>query len=183
MTELAELAREVGVDERTLRRAANRGTFRVIRPSPRRAQVPSSEYEYVRRRWPLIRGLVEELRTLPNVRLATIFGSVARGDESPESDLDVLVQLRKTGVHEWGLVAERLEAASGRKVQLVRLEDAAGASSLLADALHDGRVLVDRDGNWRRLKGRESSIRRAGEDADRQLKKQALGALEELGAL
>lgn len=181
MTELAMLAQTVGASERTLRRAANRGTIRAIRRSPRRVLVPSSEHEYVRRRWPLIGGLIQELRTLPNVRLATLFGSVARGDDWPKSDLDVLVQLRNDGVRERAQVADHLEAASGRAVQLVSLEDALGAPSLLAGALHDGRVLVDREGGWQRLKRREPEIRREAEKADRQLKKDAWSALEELG--
>src|SRR3989304_5014989 len=114
-TELGMLAEEVETSERTLRRAANRGTIRVVRKSPRwtlvpsdgyeyvrrrRPLVPSDEYEYVRRRWPLVRALLRELRPLPAVRLAVLFGSVARGTESPESDLDILVRLRSDGVDE-----------------------------------------------------------------------------------
>ena len=67
MTELGMLAREVGTSERTLRRAVNRGAIQAVRKSPRRLLVPSGEYEYVRRRWPLVGRLVQELRTLPNV--------------------------------------------------------------------------------------------------------------------
>lgn len=183
MTELAMLAEAVGASERTIRRAANRGTIRTIRKSPRRVLVTSSEYAFVRQRWPLIGSLIQELRTLPNVRLATLFGSVARGDDRPESDLDVLVQLRNDGVHERAQVAERLEAASGRAVQFVPLEDARRAPSLLADVLRDGRVLVDREEAWPRLKGSEPEIRRKAEKADRQLEKNARAALEELGVI
>lgn len=183
MTEIAMLAQAVGASERTLRRAANRGTIRTIRRSPRQTLVPSSEYEYVRRQWPLIGLIIQELRTLPNVRLATLFGSVARGDDRPESDLDVLVQLRNDGVHERAQVAERLEAASGRPLQLVALEDARGAPSLLAEVLRDGRVLVDREGAWPRLKRSEPEVRRKAEKADRQLAKNARAALEELGVI
>ena len=183
MTELGMLAAAVQTSERTLRRAADRGTIRVLRKSPRRALVPSSEYEYVCRRWPLIRDLVQELRTLPDVRLAVVFGSVARGDDSAESDLDVLVQLRNDGVHERAQVAEGLEASSNRAVQLVVLEDALAAPSLLADVLRDGRVLVDRDGEWRKLKRRETEIRDLAEQADEQLTKDAWSALEELGVI
>jgi predicted nucleotidyltransferase len=131
----------------------------------------------------LIGSLLRELRTLPNVRLATLFGSAARGDDQPSSDLDVLIELRSDGVHERAQVAERLEAASGRPVQLVSLEDARRAPSLLAGALRDGRVLVDRHEGWQKLKERESDIRREAEKADRQLEKNARAALEELGVI
>jgi len=183
MTELAMLADSVGASERTLRRAANRGTIRTVRRSPHRRLVSSSEYAYVRSRWPLIGSLIQELRTLPNVRLATLFGSVARGDDRPESDLDLVVQLRNDGVHERAQVAERLEAASGRAVQLIPLKDARDAPSLLADALRDGRVLIDREEAWPKLKRSESVVRRRAEKADRELGKNARAALEELGVL
>jgi len=181
MTELAMLAEEVGTSERTLRRAANRGTIRVERRSPRRLLVPSSEYEYVRRQWSLVGALIQELRTLPRVRLAMVFGSVARGDDRPESDLDVLVQLRSDDIGERAKVAERLETASGRPVQLVSFEDALKAPALLADAVRDGRVLVDREGTWQKLKRREPEIQLEAELADLELQKRALSALEELG--
>src|SRR5437870_4094842 len=180
MTELGMLAREVGTSERTLRRAVNRGAIQAVRKSPRRLLVPSGEYEYVCRRWPLVGRLVQELRTLPNVRMALLFGSVARGEERPDSDLDVLVELRKDGVHERGQLYERLESASGRHVQLVTLDEAKRAPSLLADVLREGRVLVDRDSTWQRLKRREAEIQREGKRADRQLRKRAWAALEEL---
>jgi predicted nucleotidyltransferase len=181
MTELAMLAQAVGTSERTLRRAANRGTIRAIRRSPRRLLVTSSEHEYMRRRWPLLSVLIQELRTLPNVRLAMLFGSIARGDDGLKSDLDVLVKLRSDGVRERAQVAERLEAASGRSVQLVSLEDALSAPSLLAEALRDGRVLVDREASWPRLNRREPEIRRQAEQANSQLKRNVGSALKELG--
>jgi hypothetical protein len=49
---------------------------------------------------------------------------------------------------------------------------------LFADALRDGRVLVDRDGLWARLKRREPSVRRAAELRDQELLKRALQPLE-----
>ena len=175
------LAEEVETSERTLRRAANRGTIRVVRKSPRWTLVPSDEYEYVRRRWPLVRALLRELRTLPAVRLAVLFGSVARGTESPESDLDILVRLRSDGVDERAHVAERLEAAAGRSVQIVQLGDAESAPSLLLAVLQDGRVLVDRDGDWPKLKRRESRIGCDARRSDRQIERDVGAALAELG--
>jgi hypothetical protein len=42
-----------------------------------------------------------------------------------------------------------------RDVQLVRLQEAERSPALMADALAQGRVLVDRDDTWRALKAAE----------------------------
>jgi hypothetical protein len=63
-------------------------------------------------------------------------------------------------------------------VQVVSARDAQASPGLLADALRDGRVLVDRDGLWPQLKRRESSVRRAAELRDRELLDRALRPLE-----
>ena len=41
----------------------------------------------------LVADLRRALRTEPNVRLAVLYGSLARGDEDAGSDLDLLVSL------------------------------------------------------------------------------------------
>ncbi len=166
MSELDALAEEVGASGRTLRRAAARGAIRCQRPSERRIVIPPTEYDYVRRHW--------------NVRLAVVFGSVARGEEQADSDLDLLVQLRRDGSGARAELRERLEGAIGRRVQLVGLDEAERSVLLLADVLYDGRVVVDRDGRWQRLKRRERAIERQAEDADRRLDDEAWAALEHL---
>lgn len=181
MTELTLLAAEIGTTERSLRRAAARGAIRCLRRSPRPLLLAAEEYEYVRTYWPPIGRLIQELRTLPGVRLAVLYGSAARGEENAESDLDILVRFREDGVRSRARVGERLEAASGRKVQLVTVEDA--PPLLLADVLRDGRVLVDRDGDWSRLKAREAGIELEARTAERELEHAAWAALEQLGVL
>ena len=95
MTGLTLLAEEVGVNERTLRRAASRGdASRGIRPTPRKLELPLQEREYVRRSWGLLATLRTALRTEQNVRFALLFGSAATGMDTPGSDVDVLVDLR-----------------------------------------------------------------------------------------
>src|SRR5437016_6056321 len=112
MTDLDTLATEVGASGRTLRRAAARGALRCRRASERRLVVPPREHDYVRRYWPLLGQLLAQLRTQPNVRLAVVFGSVARGEDAADSDLDVLVRLRRDGFRERAQLARRLEAVS-----------------------------------------------------------------------
>jgi len=173
MTELDDLAAEVGASGRTLRRAMQRGTIRCSRWSPRKVTVPVMERVYVRAHWPLIRALVQTLRTQPSARLAVLFGSVARGDEQPGSDLDLLLELRDDDYLARAELRDRLEAVSGRGVQLVSLEQAEDAPLLLVDVLRDGRVLVDRDRHWLRLKRREPEIARRALAEDERLEREA----------
>src|SRR3989304_90204 len=91
MTELAILARDVGVNERTIRRAVNQGTLHATRPTRRALQLPLTERRYVRRSWSLVAALRVALRTEQNVRFALLFGSAATGTDTPASDVDIVV--------------------------------------------------------------------------------------------
>src|ERR687895_252103 len=135
MTVLDHLARELGLSERTLRRAVASGTIRAERPSPRRLRISEDEREWVLRHWPTVARLREELRTDPAVRLAVLFGSSARGREHRRSDLDVLVEIDAPTPGGLAELEERLASAAGRKVQLVSAHDAQSSPGLLADAL------------------------------------------------
>jgi predicted nucleotidyltransferase len=180
MTDLALLAREVGVHERTLRRAVAEGSLRAARPSPRTLDISLSEREYVRRSWKLLSALRAALRTEHNVRFALLFGSVARGTAAPGSDVDVLVALRDPDLERVVELAIKLTAATGRRVDVVRLEDAESEPSFLADVIADGRVLVDREGLWPRLRSREPSLRRTGRVRQAQRTGAALAGLDRL---
>jgi uncharacterized protein len=177
MTDLALLAATLGVSDRTLRRAAERGTIRCLRQGERR-RLPVEEALYVERRWPLIRSLVRELRTPPNVRLAVLFGSVARGEENDASDIDLFVRFAEPGLHARARLLERLEAATGRQVQVVSMEDS--NSLLLAEVLRDGRVLVDRDGDWVSLASRTAQVLSDAERARGELEREVFEAVSEL---
>lgn len=161
-TTVKHVARRVGADERSLRRAVQRGAVRASRVSPRRVEVSDEEEHYLRAHWMLLSRLQAALRTEPNVRLAVVFGSMARGDERPDSDVDLLVDLREDAWERRHRLNTRLEQVMGRTVDLVVLARARRDNrALLADALRDGRVLVDRGGVWPAIKRDESSIRRA----------------------
>lgn len=171
----------LGVHGRTLRRAAERGLLRSALRGAREVVIPPSERSYVRARWPLFSRLLEALRKHPNVRLAVLFGSVARGSEQPDSDLDVLVRLRRDDHRARAELADALQEASGRRrVQLVSLEQAEEAPLLLADVLGDGRVLVDRDGDWPRLRRRERQIISRARAEDERLQRLAWDAPDAL---
>ena len=174
------LAEDVQASGRTLRRAANRGLIRAERASERRLLLSASELTYVRTHWRLLRSLLEALRKQPNVRLAVLFGSVARGDESADSDLDVLVRLRRDAPRERAELVDALEAASGRGVQPVSVTQAEESPLLLADVLSDGRVLVDREGEWPRLQRCRRRIEEQALEEDLRLSELAWAAPEAL---
>jgi predicted nucleotidyltransferase len=180
MTELTLLAREVGVHERTLRRAIAEGSLRGVRPTPRTLDISLSEREYVRRSWNLLSALRAALRTEHNVRFALLFGSAARGTSAPGSDVDVLVALRDPDLERVVELSAKLTAATGRRVDVVRLEDAELEPLFLADVIIDGRVLVDREAVWRQLRGREPSLRRAARRTRAQRTDAALAGIDRM---
>jgi predicted nucleotidyltransferase len=180
MTTLALLAKEVGVNERTLRRAVDEGTLRGRRLSPRRLELSLAERGYVRRSWRLLAALRRALRTEQNARFALLFGSVAAGADTADSDIDVLVDLRDGSLERVADLNTKLSVATGRSVDVVRLKDAEGEPSFLADVLVYGRVLVDRDGLWPRLREREPQLDRCGRQEDGRRTRSALAGIDGL---
>jgi predicted nucleotidyltransferase len=155
---LPQLANDLGTADRTLRRAVREGLVRGHHVSPRKFELPISEWAYLRENWPVLRELRAALRTEPSVRAAILFGSYARGEQHDGSDIDILVARQPgPGLRE---VAHRLSARLGRPTQLVALEDAEKAPLLLAEVLRDGRVLIDRDETWDRLCRAKATIDR-----------------------
>lgn len=178
MTALAYVAKEVGVSERTLRRAVNEGTLRATRPSPRKLDLPFSEERYAREHWPLIAKLREALRTEHNVRFAMLFGSTARGEDTEDSDVDVIADLPDGDFMATIHLAVKLEGATGCSVDVVRLKDAEDDPTFLAMAIEDGRVLVDRESRWPELLRREPDLRRRGRRRDLRRKRRALASID-----
>ena len=180
MTGLALLAEEAGINERTLRRAVSQGTLHGSRPTPRKLELPLSEREYVRRSWELLSTLREALRTEQNVRFALLFGSAATGVDTPESDVDVLVDLRDASFDRVVDLGTKLTRLVGRPVDVVELKDSKAEPSFLAQALGDGRVLVDREGLWPELCRREAGLRRRGSRRDALRLHSALAGIDRL---
>jgi predicted nucleotidyltransferase len=157
MTELGVLASELGVHERTLRRAVSEGALHAVRPSARTLALPLSERQYLRRKWPLLSRLRAALRTEQNVRFALLFGSVATGTDTPGSDVDVLVDLRDASFDRLVDLSSKLTKIAGRRVDVVRLQDADAEPAFLVSIVADGRVLVDRENQWARLHRHKSA--------------------------
>ena len=153
--------------------------IRARRSRPRRTELSFAERHYVETHWGLLSSLVSWLRTRPKVRLAVVYGSVARGDDRPDSDVDLLVSLAREDAHTTASLAASLGEELGRRVQVVSLAAAAHAPLLLLDAVREGRVLVDRDGEWPALTRRERQLERKAAAAEAELD-QRIAELAEL---
>ena len=180
MTELDLLADELQVSERTLRRAVNQETLRAQRPSPRQLEISAAEKRYARRTWRLLAALRAALRTESNVRFALLFGSIARGDDHPRSDIDLLVEMRDDRLDRVADLSAKLEELTGRRVDVVSIESAETVPALLSDAVTDGRVLVDRDGRWPDLRERRPDLQRSARRRDRSRRKAALAGIDRM---
>jgi predicted nucleotidyltransferase len=176
---LEEMAREVGVHERTLRRAAASGLIHARRSSSRRLSLSDAETMWVRSHWQLVGRLLSVLRTEPNLELAVLFGSVARGDDVPgTSDVDLLVGLRRSDPGAEQALHRRLGERLRSEVQLVPLQAARRDPHLLAEVLRDGRPLVDRGHLWPQLQAQREQTRAQADLAGRELHDEAHAALD-----
>jgi uncharacterized protein len=178
MTELQILSSQLGANERTLRRAVSQGTLRAERPTPRKLRITAAEKQYARRSWSLLAELRALLRTEQNVRFALLFGSAARGDDSADSDIDLLVEMRDASLGRVADLEEKLEAAIGRRVDLFVREEA--DAQLLAEAATDGRTLVDREGRWPELRRQTASLQRRAQRDRRRRTREALAGIDRM---
>jgi predicted nucleotidyltransferase len=178
---LNDLAHELGADERTLRRAVTDGTVRCERLGPRKGRVSDDERRYILEHWSLLAELRRALRTEPNVRLAVVYGSIARGDDAPDSDLDLLVSLAEDRPDAAVKLAVRLERTLGRDVDIARLNRVKDSSPLLLlQALDEGRVVLDRDLQLEQLRAQRAVIARRARRSHAARRRRARTSINEL---
>jgi predicted nucleotidyltransferase len=85
--------------------------------------------------------IAEALQSWSGVRLAVLFGSAARGDAAPGSDLDIGV-LCDAGHENTAALEVALARATSRRVDVVRLDVA--PPLLRFEIARDGRLLLER---------------------------------------
>ncbi len=128
----------------------------------------------------MIALLRSALRTEHNVRFALLFGSSALGTDTPNSDVDVLVALRDPRLQRLVDLKTKLTDLLGRQVDLVVLDGAEHEPSFLAQALAEGRVLVDRDDRWHALRAHETRLGQRGTKHDAQRVRNALAGIDRM---
>jgi uncharacterized protein len=83
------------------------------------------------------------LKTFAEVERIIVFGSRARGDAAPRSDVDLAVACPKADARRWSDIVEAAEnAPTLLQIDLVRMETA--PAELLAQINREGRVLYER---------------------------------------
>ncbi len=159
MSAVQELAAGLGASERTLRRAVALGTVRSRRLSARRLRLADGEVGYLRSHWGLLAELRSALRTEQRVRLAVLFGSTARGDDDALSDIDLLVDFADEKPLDRLSLGIRLADKLGRGVDVASRKRAEESDPFfLLQALDEGRVLIDRNGEWIKLRHRRPAL-------------------------
>jgi hypothetical protein len=100
---------------------------------------------------------------------------------TPDSDLDLLVSLREDRADAAVKLAVRLERAVGRDVDVARLNRVRdSAPLLLLQSLDEGRVVLDRDGEWAALQTSRGEIARRARDAHEARRSRARASVREL---
>lgn len=97
--------------------------------------------------------LRERLAELPEVRLAAAFGSVARSEERPGSDLDLALLLDTVSIPRRWEIEAALGRAAGREVDFIYLNEA--PPLLRFEIARDGVLLLERNpGDWSDFRAR-----------------------------
>jgi len=141
--------------------------------------LPHGEERYLRQHWQTLSSLRHALRTEHEVRLAVLFGSVAVGEDRPDSDVDLLIEHATADPSEVVELQQRLRRRVGRSVHVVLVEDAEQSPVLLTDVLIEGLALVDRDDVWQRLEGMRDKILPLAEAEERRVQEGARRAVAE----
>ncbi len=106
---------------------------------------------------------------------------MARGDDDLSSDVDLLVNFREEESLDRLRLAIRLERRIGREVDVANLKRAERRDPFfLLQALDEGRVMIDRNGEWPSLLDRRPAIYKRAMRSYRRQMKGATAALDSL---
>ena len=86
---------------------------------------------------------IQVFKKYPEVRCAYLFGSYARKEAKPESDVDILVICHNMGLSFFGMAFE-LSKALGKEVDLQTVEQLESSVPLIENILTDGIKIYDR---------------------------------------
>lgn len=88
-------------------------------------------------------GIVRRLRCFAQIERIYLFGSRARGDALPRSDIDLAIACPEADAHVWADIYETVDSADTLlKIDVIRLEEA--APELTARITAEGQLLYER---------------------------------------
>lgn len=88
-------------------------------------------------------GIVRRLRRFAQIERIYLFGSRARGDALPRSDIDLAIACPEADAHVWADICETVDSADTLlKIDVIRLEEA--APELTARITAEGQLLYER---------------------------------------
>ncbi len=88
--------------------------------------------------------VIRQLRGFPQIDRIYLFGSRARGDAQPRSDIDIAIACPKADALVWADICEAVEEADTLlKIDVIRLEQA--APDFLHRILAEGKLLYARE--------------------------------------
>jgi predicted nucleotidyltransferase len=88
--------------------------------------------------------VAQRLRTFPEIQRIVLFGSRARGDSEPRSDIDLAVACPGANAVRWSEIVDAAEnSPTLLQIDLVRIETA--PPELLSQIAREGRILYERD--------------------------------------
>ena len=97
--------------------------------------------------------IVKVLKHFPEIRTAILFGSMAKGNARPDSDMDLAVDLgTPINSQQKTRLISNLAEASGRPIDLIDLAKA--GEPLLGQILHNGKRLTGSDHDFANLLSR-----------------------------
>jgi len=146
---LTHLADELGISDRTARRAAALGLIRGARSTPRDFLVFRGEAEYLRENWAWLEPARRAVRRLPGVSFAAVWRAAAASQTRDPDRIDLVVA---SAVPQLGPLQIRLSRALGRPVTMTPLPWVLDQPAAIVELVDHGRVLVDLADHWRRLK-------------------------------
>jgi predicted nucleotidyltransferase len=109
-------------------------------------------------------GLIDALRSalspVSTLRLVVLFGSRARGDARPDSDVDLAVSFGTApSLLDLGDVVSRCESATSLRVDVVELDGLPSSKPALAyEIARDGAVDIDTEDDFWRYRARAFSL-------------------------
>lgn len=87
--------------------------------------------------------VLRQLHKFPQIERIYLFGSRARGDAGPRSDIDLAIACPQAGPIIWADIREAIDVADTLlKIDTVRLEEA--APELVKRIMAEGRLLYER---------------------------------------